>query len=164
MARSVSSFFRFSALAGAAAILSLGTASASAQFFPNDRAEAQGVEYSQSAEKTAIGELFLTNGLSCDDASQVDAVMTLSNSGDQLQDALQQINAGAEIPRCIVGRFLFARYVEKARTFDVKGRGFNVHRVLIIAVGMPSADGVVPMELKTPLEQFVVTSDNSRSA
>ena len=164
MARSVSSSFRFSTLAGAVAALSLCTASASAQLFPNDSAEVQGVEYSQSAEKTAIGELFLTNGLSCDDASQVDAVMTLSNSGDQLEEALQQINAGAEVPRCIVGRFLFARYVEKTRTFDVKGRGFNVQRVLIIAVGMPSPDGVVPKELKTPLEQFVVTTDQSRSA
>jgi hypothetical protein len=119
-------------------------------------------EYSQSAEKSAKGQLFLTQGLVCDNPSQVDAVVTLSNSGDALERALEQINAGAEVPRCVVGRVLIARYVEKARSFTVANREFNVHRVLIVGIGMKKENSVVPMSLERPLEQFVVTTDTSQ--
>ncbi|MGE8942083.1 hypothetical protein ACO2I3_09250 [Leptospira interrogans] len=108
------------------------------------------------------GQLFLTQGLVCDNPSQVDAVVTLSNSGDALEGALEQINAGAEVPRCVVGRVLIARYVEKARSFTVANREFNVHRVLIVAIGMKKENSVVPMSLERPLEQFVVTTDSSQ--
>lgn len=119
-------------------------------------------EYSQSAAKSVKGQLFLTQGLVCDNPSQVDAVITLSHSGDDLDVALEQINAGAEVPRCVVGRVLIARYVEKARSFTVSNRVFNVHRVLIVAIGMKKENNVVPMKLERPLEQFVVTSDPSQ--
>jgi hypothetical protein len=122
----------------------------------------QSIAYSQSAEQTPKGAMFVTQGLICDSPSQIDAVVTLSNSGEPLDSALLQINAGAELPRCVIGRMLFARYEEKAQTFSLRGQTFTVHRVLIIAVGVNSSDGIVPTELKTPLEQFVVTADTSQ--
>ncbi len=119
-------------------------------------------EYSQSAEKSAKGELFLTQGLVCDNASQVNAVVTLSNSGEELDAALSQINSGAEVPRCVVGRVLIARYVDTAQSFSVGSREFKVHRVLIVGIGMKKENRVVPMKLDRPLEQFVVTTDQSQ--
>ena len=157
MLETVSRVAKFSAVALSLCVSMTGVASA--QVFGS-----QSIAYSQTAEQTPKGSLFVTQGLICDNPSQVDAVVTLSNSGEPLDSALHQINAGSELPRCVVGRMLFARYEEKARTFQLKGQTFTVHRVLIIAVGVNSADGIVPTELKAPLEQFVVTADTSQPA
>lgn len=118
-------------------------------------------ELTQTAAELEKGQVFMTKGLVCDRASEIDAVITLAKSGEALQGALEQINAGAQTPRCIVGRVLFAQYVDKARTFSVKDQTFHVHHVQVVGVAMKTPTGVVPMRLEKPMQQYVVSTEDS---
>lgn len=121
-------------------------------------------EYSQSAAELEKGQTFMTSGLVCDQPSEIDAVITLARNGETLKTALEQINAGTETPRCIVGRVLIAQYVDKSRTFSVNEQSFQVHQIQVVGLAIRTPRGVVPMRLKTPMEQYVVSTDNSRAA
>jgi len=121
-------------------------------------------EFSQSATRLQKGQLFMTSGLVCDRASEVDAVITLARKGEKLHAALDQINAGAATPRCVVGRMLIAEYVNKAQAFTVADQLFQVHQVQIVGVAVRTPHGVVPMRLDKPMEQYVVTTDDTVAA
>lgn len=121
-------------------------------------------EYSQAAADLEKGQMFMTSGLVCDQASEIDAVITLAHSGEPLKAALEQINAGTETPRCILGRVLIAQYMDKARSFSVNEQSFQVHQVQVVGLAVRTPRGVVPMRLKTPMEQYVVSTDNTRPA
>ena len=107
------------------------------------------------------GQLFMTSGLVCDRASEVDAVITLARKGEKLNAALDQINAGTKTPRCIVGRTLIAKYVNVAQAFTVADQLFQVHQVQIVGVAVKTPAGVVPMKLDMPMEQYIVSTDNT---
>lgn len=121
-------------------------------------------EYSQSAADLEKGQIFMTSGLVCDRPSEIDAVITLSKNGEPLKTALEQINAGTETPRCVVGRMLIAQYIDKARTFSVDEQTFYIHQVQIVGVAIRTPHGVVPMRLQKPMEQYVVSADKSQPA
>ncbi len=121
-------------------------------------------EFSQAAADLEKGQMFMTKGLVCDQPSEIDAVITLARKGEALEGALQQINTGIETPRCVVGKMLIAQYVEQARTFLVNQQMFHVHQVRVIGVALPTPSGVVPMKLKEPMEQYVVSADDSKTA
>lgn len=110
------------------------------------------------------GQLFMTSGLVCDRASEVDAVITLVRKGEELDAALKQVNAGAKMPRCIVGRALVAKYVNKERSFTIADQLFQVHQVQIIGVAVETPSGVVPVRLEKPMKQYVVSTDDTVSA
>lgn len=118
-------------------------------------------EFTQTAADLSRGQLFMTKGLVCDRASEVDAVITLARKGEKLDDAMEQVNAGAELPRCVVGRPLIAKYEQKTRSFSIEGQIFHVHQVQVVGVAMRTPHGIVPMRLKKPLEQYVVSSDDT---
>ena len=101
------------------------------------------------------GELFLTKGLVCDRPSYVDAVVTLASSGENLQGAMAQINAGSDKPRCITGRLVVARYVDKTRTFFIKDQMVQVHKVKVVGFGHETASGIAPQKLSKPITQYV---------
>lgn len=121
-------------------------------------------EFTQAVADLNRGQLFMTSGLVCDRASEVDAVITLARKGEKLNEALEQINAGAEIPRCVVGRQLIAEYQQKFRSFTVENEIFHVHKVQVVGIAMRTPHGIVPVKLKKPLEQYVVSADNSEPA
>ncbi len=121
-------------------------------------------EFSQSAAEVRKGQLFVTKGLVCDSPSEVDAVITLARSGDNLEAALAQVNSGAELPRCIIGRMLIAKYVDKSSRFLAADESFQIHHVQIVGIVMPTPHGVMPIRLNKPLQQYVVSSDLSVSA
>jgi len=106
----------------------------------------------------------MTSGLVCDRPSEIDAVITLSKNGEPLKTALEQINAGTETPRCVVGRMLIAQYIDKARPFSVGDQMFYIHPVQIVAVAIRTPHGVVPMRLQKPMEQYVISADKSQPA
>lgn len=120
--------------------------------------------FSQSAGDLAEGQIFSTTGLVCDKPSEVDAVVTLARKGEALKRALDQINAGADIPRCVLGQRLIARYVTKAKTFLIDDQPFYVHEVVVIGVAIPTPHGVAPIRLKKPMKQYVVSTEKSVSA
>jgi len=124
----------------------------------------QSPEYSQTAADLEKGQIFTTSGLVCDRPSEIDAVITLARNGEPLKNALDQINAGSETPRCIVGRMLVAQYVDRSRTFEVNEETFLVHQVQVVGIAVRTPRGVVPMRLKQPMEQYVVSTDNTRPA
>ena len=109
------------------------------------------------------GELFLTQGLVCDRPSYVDAVVTLASSGEDLQGAMAQINAGAEKPRCITGTLLVARYVDKARTFFIKDQMVQVHKVKIVGLGQQTSSGIAPKKLAKPITRYVFSIGKATS-
>lgn len=121
-------------------------------------------EFSQAAEDLDKGQVFMTSGLVCDRPSEIDAVITLARNGEPLKTALDQINAGTETPRCIVGRMLIAQYMDKSRSFSVNEQTFQVHQVQVVGIAIRTPRGVVPMRLEQPMEQYVVTTDNTRPA
>ncbi len=121
-------------------------------------------EFSQSAADLEKGQMFMTKGLVCDQASEIDAVIRLAKKGEALQGALQQINTGTETPRCILGKMLIAQYVDHARTFSVNQQMYHVHQVRVVGVAVETPRGVVPMKLKEPMEQYVVSADESKPA
>ncbi len=121
-------------------------------------------EFSQSVADLEKGQIFMTSGLVCDQVSEIDAVITLARKGEALKGALEQINAGTEMPRCVVGKTLIAQYMEKARTFSVNEEMFHVHQVQVVGVAVRTPRGIVPIKLKEPMEQYVVSSDNTRPA
>lgn len=120
-------------------------------------------EYTQAADLQK-GQMFMTSGLVCDRPSEVDAVITLARRGEALEAALQQINAGSEVPRCIVGKALFGQYLGKAKTFSVNEQRFHVHQVEIIGVAIKTPGGIAPMRLQKPIKQYVVSTDNTVAA
>jgi len=120
-----------------------------------------GPEFSQSVRDLEKGQVFATSGLVCDRPSEVDAVITLARKGEVLQKALDQINAGAKMPRCIMGRMLIAQYKAKARTFSVNDQPFYVHEVDVIGVAIRTPRGVVPIKLGKPMKQYVVSTQES---
>ena len=119
-------------------------------------------EYSQSAANLEKGQVFLTSGLVCDQPSEIDAVITLTKNGEALSAAIEQINAGTETPRCIVGRMLIAQYLDEVRTFSVNEQKFQIHHVQIVGLAIRTPHGIVRMRLRKPMEQFVVSADNSQ--
>lgn len=121
-------------------------------------------EFTQSAADLNKGQLFMTKGLVCDRVSEIDAVITLAKKGEKLDSAVEQVNAGAEAPRCIVGRALIAEYGQKAQSFSVEDQTFEVHQVRVVGVAMQTPHGMVPMRLQKPLDQFVVSTDNAEPA
>ena len=121
-------------------------------------------EFSQSAADLEKGQIFMTSGLVCDRPSEIDAVITLARNGETLKTALEKINSGAETPRCVVGRMLIAQYMDKAQTFSVKEQTFQIHQVQVVGVAVRTPHGVVPMRLDKPMEQYVVSTDESRAA
>ena len=121
-------------------------------------------EFSQAAADLEKGQMFMTRGLVCDQPSEIDAVITLARKGEPLEGALQQINTGTETPRCVVGKMLIAQYVKQARTFLVNQQMFHVHQVRVIGVAVPTPRGVVPVKLKKPMEQYVVSADDRKAA
>ena len=109
------------------------------------------------------GELFLTQGLVCDRPSYVDAVVTLAESGEDLQGAMAQINAGAAKPRCVTGKLFVARYVDKTRTFFIKDHMVQVHEVKIVGYGQTTASGIAPQKLVKPITQYVFSIGKATS-
>jgi hypothetical protein len=144
--------------AAAAIAVALSTTASAAEF---DMARSA-PEFSQSAANLKKGEIFTTSGLVCDKPSDIDAVITLTRNGEPLNTAIEQINAGTEVPRCVVGRMLIAEYLGKVHTFSVDGQEFQIHHVQIIGLAIHTPHGVVSMRLKKPMEQFVVSSDGTQ--
>lgn len=107
------------------------------------------------------GKVFLTQGLVCDRPSYVDAVITLADNGDDLQGAINQVNAGAIKPRCIAGMLVVARYVDKARTFFTKDSVIHVHKVKVVGYAEKTATGVVPKKLARPVTQYVFSMEKA---
>jgi hypothetical protein len=107
------------------------------------------------------GKVFLTQGLVCDRPSYVDAVITLADNGDDLQGAINQVNAGAAKPRCIAGMLVVARYIDKARTFFTKDSVIHVHKVKVVGFAEKNADGVVPKKLARPVTQYVFSMEKA---
>jgi hypothetical protein len=78
-------------------------------------------------------EPLVTEGLVCDHASEIDAVMTLAAHGDSLEAALAEINHGAEKPRCFIASILFVSLCEDRavllqsgqRLSDPQGQGLG---------------------------------------
>ena len=104
----------------------------------------------------------MTSGLVCDQPSEIDAVITLTKNGEALSAAIEQINAGTETPRCIVGRMLIAQYLDEVRTFSVNEQKFQIHHVQIVGLAIRTPHGIVRMRLRKPMEQFVVSADSSQ--
>jgi len=119
---------------------------------------------SQSVGDLTEGQIFSTNGLVCDKPSEVDAVVTLARKGEALKAALNQINAGAQVPRCVMGQTLIARYVARATTFSIDDQPFYIHEVIVVGVAVQTPRGVVPFRLKKPMKQYVVSTLKSVSA
>lgn len=109
------------------------------------------------------GQLFVTQGLVCDRPSYVDAVVTLAESGEDLQGAMAQINAGADKPRCITGKLFIARYVDITRTFFTKDHMIQVHKVKIVGVGQANGSGIAPQKLAKPITQYVFSIGKATS-
>lgn len=114
-----------------------------------------GLTIGHSAEAMERGELFLTQGLVCDRPSFIDAIVTLTSSGEKIEAAMAQVNAGAEEPRCMAGMLLVARYVAKARTFFVDDTAVHVHKVKVVGFGLMSSDEVIPQRLQKPMTKYV---------
>jgi hypothetical protein len=104
-------------------------------------------------------EPLVTEGLVCDHASEIDAVMTLTAHGESLQAALAEINYGTEKPRCFIGAVLLSRYVRKVRTFSIKDGLYQVHKVKVLGVGIKTASGIITQELKSPMTQYIVSAE-----
>lgn len=118
----------------------------------------------QPAAAMEKGELFLTQGLACDRPSFVDAVVTLASSGEDLQGALAQVNAGAEKPRCFAGTLLVAKYVAKARTSFIGDNAVHVHKVKIVGFAIVTPHGIVPQQLSQPITQYVFSIERAAGA
>jgi hypothetical protein len=105
-------------------------------------------------------EPLVTDGLVCNHASEIDAVMTLTADGESLQAALAEINHGAEKPRCFIGAILLSRYVRRVRTFSIKDSVYE-HKVKVLGIGMKTPPGVIAQELKSPVTQYIVSAEAS---
>lgn len=123
-----------------------------------------GLTIGQPATAMEKGELFLTQGLVCDRPSFVDAVVTLAASGEDLQDAMAQVNAGAEKPRCLAGTLLVARYVAKSRTFFIKDNAVHVHKIKVVGFALLTTDGIVPQRTPQPVTQYVFSIEKAAGA
>lgn len=123
-----------------------------------------GLAIGQSASAMEKGELFVTQGLVCDRPSFVDAIVTLAASGEDLQDAMAQVNAGAEKPRCLAGTILVARYVAKSRTSFIKDNAVHVHKIKVIGFALMTPDGIVPQRTPQPVTQYVFSIEKAAGA
>lgn len=110
------------------------------------------------------GDAVVTQGLVCDRAHEVDAVVTLSLHGQDIQAAISEINKGADKPRCLVGVLIVSEYLETVRTFYHRDSAYSVHKVKVVGIGFATPMGIVPQRLATPLEQFVVSTAKAAGA
>lgn len=110
------------------------------------------------------GDIVVTEGLVCDRASEVDAVVTLSLHGADIQTAIAEINGGTDKPRCLVGVMILSEYVETVQTFYHRDSAYRVHKVRVVGIGQMTPLGLVPQRLETPLVQFVVSSEKAAGA
>lgn len=110
------------------------------------------------------GEIVVTQGLACEQASEVEAVVTLLSHGEDIPGALQQINHGADKNRCFAGAILLTQYVEIARTFHLKDSEYRVHKVSVVGVGRVTPMGVVPQPLAEPVFQYIVSAEKAPGA
>jgi hypothetical protein len=110
------------------------------------------------------GEPLVTQGLVCDQASEVDAVVTLALSGENLQTALAEVNHGAERPRCVTGVIQLAQYVKEVHTFYIKDNAYYVHEIEVLGVGMKTMTGIMAKELESPVRQYVVSTRKATGA
>ncbi len=133
-------------------------------FFATAALAAAFAMFTPAAQAMDEGKIFLTQGLVCDRPSFVDAVITLADGGDNLRDALAQINAGSERPRCKAGTLMVARYISTSRSFFIKDSIVHVHKVKIIGVAQTTAKGIVPKRLQRPMTQYVFSMDKAVSA
>jgi hypothetical protein len=120
--------------------------------------------FAMPAKAYEKGELLVTEGLVCDHASEIDAVITLTALGESLQAALAEINYGTEKPRCFIGAILLSRYVRKVRTFYIKDSVYHVHKIKILGVGMKTPSGVIAQELESPVKQYIVSTEPATGA
>lgn len=123
-----------------------------------------GLTIGQPAVAKEKGELFLTQGLVCDRPSFVDAVVTLASSGENLEGAMAQVNAGAEKPRCLAGMLVVARYVSKACTFFIKDNAVHVHKIKVVGYGLVTTEGVFPQRVVKPTTQYVFSIERVSGA
>lgn len=110
------------------------------------------------------GDVVVSEGLVCDRASEVDAVVTLSLHGLDMQSAVAEINAGADKPRCVVGVLILSEFVETVQTFYHRDSAYSVHKVKVVGIGLSTPVGMVPQRLETPVEQFVVSTAKAAGA
>jgi len=110
------------------------------------------------------GDLIVTEGLVCDRASEVDAVVTLSLHGHDVSSALAEVNRGAQKPRCLVGVLVLTEFVATVQTFYHRDRAYLVHKVRVVGVALVTPAGLLPQRLAVPLDQFVVSTIKAAGA
>jgi hypothetical protein len=110
------------------------------------------------------GDVVVSEGLVCDRASEVDAVVTLSLYGQDIQSAISEINTGAEKPRCVVGVVILSEFVETVQTFYHRDSAYSVHKVRVVGIGLSTPIGIVPQRLESPVEQYVVSTAKAAGA
>lgn len=106
------------------------------------------------AKELTEGDVIITDGLLCNESSEVEAVATLVAGGHPLTSAILDVNVGAEsAPRCALGLKMLTEYRGREKRFVAGRFEFTIHRVRIL--GIETASGLA--RFKETFEQFGVS-------